>query len=186
MIAGPRSDFFGPEIDALDAYIGRGGKLLVMLDPVVQSGQQEPEALKRLLAKYGIEIGTNVVIEMNPLKQMATGAADLVIVDTFEPHPITRDLRIVTLFPATRTVGVAAKPPTGVTGQRLGMTSRDSFAETDLAALRRGEAGPTPAIPGGRCRWPWWPPRTRRASSPSGRRSWPNRYSRNPATATSS
>ena len=85
---------------------------------------------------------------MNPLKQMATGAADLVIVDTFEPHPITRDLRIVTLFPATRTVGVAAKLPTGVTGQRLGMTSRDSFAETDLAALRRGEARPDTVIPG--------------------------------------
>jgi gliding motility-associatede transport system auxiliary component len=149
VIAGPRSDFFAPEIDALDAYIGRGGKLLVMLDPVVQAGQQEPEALKRLLAKYGIEVGTNVVIEMNPLKQMATGAADLVIVDTFEPHPITRDLRIVTLFPSTRTVGIAAKLPTGVAGQRLGMTSRDSFAETDLAALRRGEARPDASDPRG-------------------------------------
>ena len=66
----------------------------MMLDPVVQAGQQEPEALKRLLAKYGIEIGNNVVIEMNPLKQMATGAADLVIVDTFErnhPRPEDRD-----------------------------------------------------------------------------------------------
>jgi ABC-type uncharacterized transport system involved in gliding motility auxiliary subunit len=149
VIAGPRTDFFPPEIDALDAYIARGGKLLVMLDPVVHTGQQEPEALKRMLAKYGIEVGTNVVIELNPLKQMATGAADLVIVDSFEPHPITRDLRIVTLFPAARTVGVAAKLPTGVTGQRLGMTSRDSFAETDLAALRRGEARPDPNDPRG-------------------------------------
>ena len=33
IIAGPRNDFFGPEIDALDAYLGRGGKLLAMINP---------------------------------------------------------------------------------------------------------------------------------------------------------
>jgi ABC-type uncharacterized transport system involved in gliding motility auxiliary subunit len=149
VIAGPRSDLFGPEVEALDAYVGRGGKLLAMLDPVTRPGQQEPEAFKRLLGKYGVQTSNNVVIELNPLKQMATGAADLVIVDTFEPHPITRDLRIIALFPSARTVGLVDKMPTGVSGQRLAVTSRDSFAETDVAALRRGEAKPDPADPKG-------------------------------------
>jgi ABC-type uncharacterized transport system involved in gliding motility auxiliary subunit len=147
--AGPRSDLFAPEVAALDAYLGRGGKLLVMLDPSLRPGQQEPEALKRFLGTYGIEPGNNVVIEMNPLRQMASGAADLVIVDAFESHPITRDLKIVALFPGTRTMALAAKLPTGVTGQRLAMTSRESFGETDLAALRRGEVKPDPADPRG-------------------------------------
>ena len=149
IIAGPRSDFFGPEVEALDAYVGRGGKLLVMLDPPVRPGQQDPEALKRFLAKHGIQVGTNVVIEMNPLRQMATGSADVVIIDAFEPHPITRDLKIVALFPGARSVTVAEKPPTGVTGQRLAVTSRDSFGETDFAALRRGEAKPDAGDPRG-------------------------------------
>ena len=70
VIAGPRSDLFGPELDALDAYVGRGGKLLVMLDPAVRPGQQEPEALKRFLGKYGIQPGNNVVIEANPLTHL--------------------------------------------------------------------------------------------------------------------
>jgi ABC-type uncharacterized transport system involved in gliding motility auxiliary subunit len=149
IIAGPRSDFFGPEVDALDAYVGRGGKLLVMLDPPVRPGQQEPEALKRFLAKYGIQAGSNVVIEMNPLRQMATGSADVVIIDAFEPHPITRDLKIVALFPGARSVALADKPPAGVMGQRLAVTSRDSFGETDFAALRRGEAKPDAGDPRG-------------------------------------
>jgi ABC-type uncharacterized transport system involved in gliding motility auxiliary subunit len=149
VIAGPRGDFFPPEIGALEAYAGRGGKLLIMLDPVVRPGQQDPELLKQLIAQYGIEVSNNVVIEQNPLKQMATGAADLLIVDTFEPHPITRDLRIIVLFPSARTVATAAKPPAGVSAQRLAVTSRDSFAETDLAALRRGEIRPDAADPKG-------------------------------------
>ena len=149
IVAGPRSDFFGPEVDALEAYVGRGGKLLVMLDPPVRPGQQDPEALKRFLGKYGIQVGSNVVIEMNPLRQMATGSADVVIIDAFEPHPITRDLKIVALFPGARSVTVADKPPAGVTGQRLAVTSRDSFGETDFAALRRGEAKPDAGDPRG-------------------------------------
>ena len=142
VVAGPRSDFFGPEVDALDGYLGRGGKLLVMLDPPVRPGQQDPEALKRFLGKQGIQVATNVVIEMNPLRQMATGSADVVIIDAFESHPITRDLKIVALFPGVRSVTLADKPPTGVVGQRLAVTSQDSFGETDFAALRRGEAKP--------------------------------------------
>jgi ABC-type uncharacterized transport system involved in gliding motility auxiliary subunit len=149
VVAGPRSDLFGPEIDALDGYLGRGGKLLVLLDPPTRPGQQDPESLKRLLVRYGITVGSNVVIELNPLKQMATGAADLVIVDTFEPHAITRDLRIVALFPSARTVGLVDKLPDGVSGQRLAVTSQESFAETDLAAIRRGQANPDPDYPRG-------------------------------------
>ena len=149
VVAGPRGDLFGPEVEALEAYLGQGGKLLSLLDPVSRPGQQEPEGLKRLLAKYGIELGNNVVIELNPLKQMATGAADLVIVDSFEQHPITRDLRIIALFPSARTVGLVEKLPTGVNGQRLATTSPDSFAETDVAALRRGEARPDATDPKG-------------------------------------
>ena len=149
VIAGPRSDLFGPELDALDAYVGRGGKLLVMLDPAVRPGQQEPEALKRFLGKYAIQPGNNVVIEANPLRQMATGAADVVIIDAFEMHPITRDLKIVALFPGTRTMALVDKPPAGIVGQRLAMTSRDSFGVTDLAGLRRGEVKPAANDPRG-------------------------------------
>ena len=38
IVAGPRTDLFAPEIDALDAYLGRGGKLLAMVNPPFPSG----------------------------------------------------------------------------------------------------------------------------------------------------
>src|SRR4029453_4829557 len=33
IVAGPRTDFFAPEIDALKKYLEKSGKLLLMLDP---------------------------------------------------------------------------------------------------------------------------------------------------------
>jgi len=121
----------------------------VTLDPAVRPGQQEPQALKRFLGKCAIQPGNNVVIEAYPLRQMATGPADVVIIDAFEMHPITRDLKIVALFPGTRTMALVDKPPAGIVGQRLAMTSRDSFGVTDLAGLRRGEVKPAANDPRG-------------------------------------
>ena len=40
VIAGPTTDFFPPEIEALNAYAARGGKVMVMLDPVLKGGPQ--------------------------------------------------------------------------------------------------------------------------------------------------
>ena len=33
VVAGPATDFFPPEIDALKTYLAKGGKLLLELDP---------------------------------------------------------------------------------------------------------------------------------------------------------
>ena len=33
VVAGPQTDLFGPEVDALRRYLARGGKLLFLLDP---------------------------------------------------------------------------------------------------------------------------------------------------------
>ena len=38
VIAGPTTDFFPPEIEALNAYVAKGGKVMVMLDPLLKAG----------------------------------------------------------------------------------------------------------------------------------------------------
>ncbi|PYN50048.1 MAG: hypothetical protein DME00_07070, partial [Candidatus Rokuibacteriota bacterium] len=38
ILAGPRNDLFPPELDALDAYLGRGGKVLAMVNPFQNEG----------------------------------------------------------------------------------------------------------------------------------------------------
>jgi ABC-type uncharacterized transport system involved in gliding motility auxiliary subunit len=139
MVPGPRNDLFGPELDALDAYVGKGGKLFLMVNPF------QNEGLKKYAAKYGIQLGDNLVIEPNPIGRLFGIGPEVPIVQQYEPHPITRDLAgVSTLFPLTRTVSPAPTPPQGVSAQSLVKTSDQSWAETDREGLQRGVANPDP------------------------------------------
>ena len=62
--AGPRTDLFAPEQDALDAYVAKGGKLLVMVNPF------QNEGMKKWLAKHGFELGDNMIVEPNPIGRL--------------------------------------------------------------------------------------------------------------------
>jgi len=149
VLAGPRSDLLKPEIDSLDAYIARGGKLLVMVNPSILGGVQV-DALTRLLAKYGFDLGNNLVVELNPIGRLFGIGPEVPIIQQYEAHPITRDMAgITTLFPITRTVEAAKAPPPGVTVQPLAKTSVESWGETDRASLQAGQVKPDGQDPRG-------------------------------------
>ncbi len=135
LVPGPKTDFFPQELEALDAYLARGGKAFFMATPF------QAEALGKYLQKYGVTLDDDVVIELNPLAQIF-GVGPLVpIVNRYEAHPITKDLAgIMTLFPLTRSVEAAKTPPKGVTAQSLALTSAQSWGETDKTVFQRGEA----------------------------------------------
>ena len=42
VIAGPTTDFFPPEIEMLNAYVAKGGKVMVLLDPPAKAGATQP------------------------------------------------------------------------------------------------------------------------------------------------
>ncbi len=144
VVPGPRNDLFPPELEALDGYLGKGGKLLVMVNPF------QNEGLKKYLAKYGIELGDDMIVESNPIGRLFGIGPEVPIVQQYEPHPITKDLAgVTTLFPLTRSVTPAKTPPAGLTVQPLARTSPQSWGETDRTALQRGEAKPDPQDPKG-------------------------------------
>ena len=139
ILPGPRNDLFQPELDALDAYVGRDGKLFVMANPF------QNEGLKRYVARYGFQLGDNLIVEANPIGRLFGIGPEVPIVQQYEPHAITRELAgITTLFPLTRSVEGVKIPPKGVNVQLLAKTSAQSWGETDRAALQRGEAKPDP------------------------------------------
>jgi ABC-type uncharacterized transport system involved in gliding motility auxiliary subunit len=142
LIPGPRTDLFPPEADALDAYLGRGGKLLVMVNPPFPQKVQD-DAVKRLLAKYGVELGDNLVVELSPIGRLFGIGPEIPIVQQYEPHTITRDLAgLTTLFPLTRTVTPAKTVPPGTSVQPLARTSAESWGETDGASIQGGQVKP--------------------------------------------
>jgi ABC-type uncharacterized transport system involved in gliding motility auxiliary subunit len=148
-MAGPRTDFFGPEIAALEAYLGKGGKVLAMMNPPFPERAQ-PESLRKLLGGWGFTLDDDLVIELNPIGQAFGIGPQVPLVQQYESHPITRDLAgVTTLFPLTRSISTAKTPPAGVTIQPLARTTTDSWGETDRAALEQGQAKPDPQDPKG-------------------------------------
>jgi ABC-type uncharacterized transport system involved in gliding motility auxiliary subunit len=144
ILAGPRNDLFPPEVDALDAYLGRGGKLLAMINPPFPEKNQA-ESVKRLLGKYGFKLREDLVIELNPIGQLFGIGPQVPIVQQYEPHAITRDMAgITTLFPLTRSIDTSGTAPAGVTVQSLAKTSPDSWGETSREELERGQVKPDP------------------------------------------
>ena len=133
IIAGPQSDLLPTELQALEAYIKQGGKLLVLLDPFTGPG------LSDFLKRYGILMGKDVIVDR--LSRAFGGDYLLPVITQYEPHPIMKDFSLASFFPFARTVDAAEAPLPGVTVQVLGRTSSGSWAETDKAALDRGEAG---------------------------------------------
>jgi ABC-type uncharacterized transport system involved in gliding motility auxiliary subunit len=149
IVAGPRTDLLGPEIEALEGYLGKGGKVLAMLNPPFPERSQ-PEALRKLLGGWGFTLDDDLVIELNPIGQAFGIGPQVPLVQQYEAHPITRDLAgVTTLFPLTRSISTAKTPPAGVTIQPLARTTTDSWGETDRAALEQGQAKPDPQDPKG-------------------------------------
>lgn len=140
VLAGPRRDLLESEHEALHAYLGRGGHLLLMLDVDLH----QPAALPGLAAfvkRYGIEVGDDLVIETNPLGRLIGGDYHMPVVLTYERHAITKDLvNVMTMFPIVRSIRLAKDLPQGVTAQGLASTSEESWAETDVQALREGRS----------------------------------------------
>jgi ABC-type uncharacterized transport system involved in gliding motility auxiliary subunit len=123
VIAGSRKDFVEQELTALKKYIGRGGKLLVLLDP-----DQAP-SLKPFLLAYGIKVGDDAVIDVDPTSRLFGGSELAPIISRYSSlHAITKDFsNVATIFPLTRSVDVVEKRPAGVTLETLVQTSPQSF-----------------------------------------------------------
>jgi len=135
IVPGPKTDLLPAELAALDAYLAHGGRLLFMSDPLQADG------MVKYLAKYGIALGNDIVVEPSPIGQLFGVGPEVPIVTRYEPHPITKDMaNVMTGFPVTRSVSPGKEPPPkGMRATVLAKTSPDSWGETDLAGLRRGQ-----------------------------------------------
>jgi ABC-type uncharacterized transport system involved in gliding motility auxiliary subunit len=131
IVPGPKNDLLPAELEALDAYVGRGGKVFFMVDPF------QTEGLKKVVARYGIKLGDDLVIDR--LSRAFGGDFVVPAIFQYEPHPITKDFgNVLTFFPLTRSVDVDSKPPKGVNAQILARSGPGSWGETSRSELDSG------------------------------------------------
>lgn len=127
VLAGPRRDLVADERAAIEAYLDAGGGLLALVDP-----GELPET-QALLAREGIGLGGEVVVDR---LSRAFGADILVPVVTEYPETdITRDFRLMTLFPLARPVLFESPGPPGAERAAVVTTGPGSWAESDTRAL---------------------------------------------------
>ncbi|MBI4012452.1 MAG: GldG family protein [Candidatus Rokubacteria bacterium] len=138
VVAGPDKDLLPNEVDALTKYVGRGGRLLVLVDPFKAPG------MATFLERYGLGLGNDVIIDVSGLGRMFDMGPEVPIAADYPSHPITQGFRLITVYPVARTVSVKDKPPDGVTVQALARTSPESWAETNQEEIRTGQVKPDP------------------------------------------
>ncbi|MFQ6672706.1 MAG: GldG family protein [Candidatus Tectimicrobiota bacterium] len=131
VVAGPTTDLLEPEVEQFEAYLARGGKLLVLVDP------GELPALVAFLKARGIELVADTLVDH--LSRLFGAGALMPVVSQYTPHPITKEFTLASFFPVARSVRPLNTPPQGVTVQALASTGPGSWAETDIAALESGQ-----------------------------------------------
>jgi ABC-type uncharacterized transport system involved in gliding motility auxiliary subunit len=104
--------------------------------------------LNRILDKYGVRVGDDLVVD--PANALPMVGAETVLANRYGSHPIVRSLSaegLPVIFPLARSVTKAEKPPDGIAESMLVETSPDGWGETNLKQLDAGikkEAGDTP------------------------------------------
>ncbi len=133
-IVGPTRAYTEVEIDALDGFLDRGGRLLVALDPLIEpDGTMRQTRLEAFLADRGVTVGDDLVVD--PSRKLPYFDLSAVYLTDFADHPVTTGLEgIAVLFTVTRSL-VADSDDAEV----LVETTADGWGETDLGMLLRGE-----------------------------------------------
>ena len=136
VVAGPKNDFFAPEIEALKKYLDKSGKLLLELDPPDKADSPPLTNLIALAHDWGIQAGNNVVVDVSGMGRMiGTDASVPVVAPPYPAHPITQRFGMITAFPLAREASPVTGGVNGHTAQSFIETSARSWGETDLKAM---------------------------------------------------
>ena len=130
VVGGPKKDLTESELDAMKSYIDGGGRALFLIDP------ETAPSLGPFLKPYGIELGDDIVIDR--MSRLFGGDYLMPIPTEYSDHPITSAFNIAPFFPVVRSVSAEEAP--GVRTSWLLKTGDRSWAETNIEALKRGEA----------------------------------------------
>jgi ABC-type uncharacterized transport system involved in gliding motility auxiliary subunit len=132
IITGPRQPFEPAEVDIVRKYLAQGGRVLIMIDPLIESGLDE------LLKEWGVALRNDVVFDP---RQGFFGQAQVPVINTYRSHTITKDLTgQSTFFPGARSIEALVSPESSRSPMALFTTSDVSWGETDHASVRAQNA----------------------------------------------
>jgi len=132
VVAGPTRELPRAETDTLAAYLGRGGRALVLCDPGT------PASVVGLLERFGIELASDVVVDEQARLFGTDGLSARVayLNQALIPTPVDAQA----LLPVAQTLRLADPGPAGVRTDYLAMTGETAWADVDRRAPHDGRA----------------------------------------------
>src|SRR3954471_17544079 len=135
VVAGPKNDFFPQEVDALKTYLGKSGKLLLMLDPVSRADAPDLPNLKALAHDWGMDVGNNIVVDASGMGRLLGTDASVPVAASYPQHPIVDRFNVITAYPMARSIVPVSGGVNGHTAQTFVESSPRSWGETDIKGL---------------------------------------------------
>src|SRR6185436_7639626 len=135
--ADPQTDFLPMEREIVARFVAEGHAFYLLLDPT------HAPALAKDMARYGITVDDDIVVEDNPDMQVAGMDASYIVLDaaTFDYHPLTEGLKGMVLFRVARSVRKGADLE-GFKVQEIVKTSVHGWGETTLDMSKALQADP--------------------------------------------
>lgn len=101
MIWGPKQGFHQTELNVIENYLKRGGRIMVALDPNVDDDKVID--LRALLAKWGVNIQNNLVVDR--LKHINGSNGSVPMLDKYNiDHPVTKEFKGQVFFPLVSSI----------------------------------------------------------------------------------
>jgi ABC-type uncharacterized transport system involved in gliding motility auxiliary subunit len=138
IVGGPRGDYQQPEVDALKKYIEDGGRALILLDPPLKVGHEEigdNDLLTSLLESWGVTPNKDLILDFNPVGQLAGLGPQVALVTRYDSHPIVKEMKgTATGFPLSRSLDTKNADKTTV--EKLFDSSESSLSTAKLDSDR--------------------------------------------------
>jgi len=121
----------------LRTYLGKQGKLVLLLDPPDKADSPPLTNLVALAHDYGIDVGTNVVVDVSGMGRIFGGDVSVPVSASYPSHPINKngEFNIMTAFPLARSVMPVPGGVNAHTAQTFVETGPNSWAESNLKEL---------------------------------------------------
>lgn len=131
VIAGPASEPFSNELEIVDAYLNKGGSVMVMADP------SPAASLSDFLKKWSVDAGNDLVLDASGVGRLFGAGPSIPLVSNYGNHKITERFNVMTFFPLVRSMKPLMPAVSGITVEQLFESNERSWGETNL---KSGEA----------------------------------------------
>jgi ABC-type uncharacterized transport system involved in gliding motility auxiliary subunit len=136
VIAGPTLGFYSWEHEAVAAYLAEGGRVFFAVDVDSMGAPMSPNTapVSVELERYGVDVGTNLLIDMDPMSRIAgidEPTFPVLQDQSFQRHPITDSLVAAVVLGMARSVAPIHETD-GIDLTTVIESSGAAWAESDI------------------------------------------------------